>query len=198
MREAGDTVPIVVRNWGPRWFRLLSRVVGAAYLVAIVLANTGLGASQWIPPVPRYFTQIACLFPDASIAAIEYRVEGWSCEGKRWVELDHRRDFPMHAANKESRFHRLGHFYRSNLPVMQALDAHLVERHNERADQGDGAGGRIGGIQFVSVRIPLPAPGARVERYRWRPLSEYPESYQKKWFRTGAARRRDRCGETVK
>jgi hypothetical protein len=173
-------------------------LASAAYLLALLANNTGLGVSGWVPPVPRYFTQAACLFPDAATVSIEYRVEGWSCTEKRWLELDHRRDFPMHAENKESRFHRLGHFYRSNLPVMQALDAYLVGQHNARVERGEEAGSRIGGIQFVSLRIPLPVPGTAVERYRWRPLSDYPGSYQKREFKTGAIRRRDRCGEPAK
>ncbi len=185
----------IARGPGPRWFRILVAVVAVTYLIVLGLSNTGLKVSEWLPPVLRYFSQIACLFPDAAEFGIEYRVEAWSCSDRRWVELDYRPDFPMRSEDKENRFQRVGHFYRSNLPVMQALDAYLVERRNARAARGDDKGGKIGGIQIVGLRIPFPAPGQAVERFRWRPLSEYPHEYRKEWYRTGRTRRRERCGE---
>jgi hypothetical protein len=188
MDGAGSSHTPIARGWAPRWARWTAGALAVAYLVVLALANTGLRLAQQLPPVPRYFTQVACLFPQAGIAAIEYRAEGWSCAERTWVEIDHRSDFPLHAENKESRFHRVGQFYRRNLQVMEALDAYLVERHNSRHRESP-----IGGIQFLSLRIPLPPVGGEAPRYGWRSLSDYPPEIRKEWYRTVKARRDERC-----
>lgn len=184
-RAAEDVGP-VVPGWGPWWLRAALVVVAGLYLFVLALANTGSNISKGLPAVPRYFTQVACLFPRAALMGIEYRVEGWSCDQQAWVPLDHRPDFPLHSDHKESRFHRLGSFYRRELPVMQALDAYLVRRNAAR-------GVRIGGIRYSSLRIPLPPVGGAIERYRWKPLDAFPAEYRKGWYETGRINRTARC-----
>ncbi|HEX3852797.1 MAG TPA: hypothetical protein VHW01_17660 [Polyangiaceae bacterium] len=189
------SAPIAV-GWGPLWFRRLMIVAAGVYLLELALGSNG-----WAPisesslgPL-RLFSQGACLFPEASDFAIEYRLEAWSCSRHDFEALDYRPDFPMHASDKESRFYRVASFYRSNRKVMRALERYIVERHNERVARGEDVSpaGMIGGIRLVSLRIPFPAPGQSIERYRYRPLGEYPESERKEWYYTPVSNRARLC-----
>lgn len=182
---------------GPGWLRKVLLVAAGAYLLAIFLGSIGSSLPRKTLPAPLlYFSQVACLFPHAARMTIEYRATGYSCEERRFRELDHRPYFPIHPDDKENRYHRVAHFYRRNKQVMNALDEHLVERHNSRAGLApsvDGLHGAIGGIEVMSLRIPLPQPGTKVERYEQRPLADLPRDWRKYWYRTPKARREQRC-----
>lgn len=188
----------VIRPPGPKWLRRAVGIAGTLYLGAIFLGSAGSSVPQEYLPRPLlYFTQVACLFPRAATHSIEYRAAAYSCREGRFQELDYREYFPLHPDDKENRFHRLAHFYRRNREVMQALDEHLVEEHNARVGRGDkdgdGIDGRIGGILVMSLRIPLPAPGAEVSRFTRTPLTETPREWRKSWYRTPRSRRAERC-----
>jgi hypothetical protein len=185
---------------GPRWLRIAVAIAGSIYLASVFLGSAGCPApADTLPRPVLYFTQVACLFPRAATRAIDYRLSGYSCADQRFQELDHRVYFPIHPDDKENRFHRVGHFYRRNRTVMNALEDHIVERHNQRVARGevpgDGVDGAIGGILLESLRIPLPAPGTAVERYRRVPLAEIPNEWRKRWYYTPVSRRRDQCKE---
>lgn len=174
-------------------------IAGGAYLVAIFLGSAGSSVPREVLPRPLlYFTQVACLFPRAATHSIDYRVAAYSCRERRFLELDYRRYFPLHPDDKENRYHRLAYFYRRNRNVMRALDDHIVERHNEATLRGespdDEIEGTIGGILVMSLRIPLPEPGIRVDRYTRTPLADAPREWRKRWYRTPRSLRLERCG----
>lgn len=184
----------VATGWGPRGFRLALALLAAVYFLLLFVASSGGGVLDRFPGPVRFFTQAACLFPSASEKVIEYRAEVWSCRQRQFLPFDPRIDFPIQADDKESRFQRLGHFYRSSPPVMQALEAFLVARHNARSEPVDGVDGPIGGMRFLSLRIPFPPPGSPTARYEYRPLALPPEGTEKKpWYMTPGATRAKRC-----
>lgn len=190
----------VIRPPGPKWFRLALGIAGGVYLVAIFLGSAGSSVPEKSLPRPLlYFTQVACLFPRAATHSIDYRAVAWSCRKQRFQELDYRAYFPLRPDDKENRYHRVAHFYRNNRRVMQALDAHLVEKHNAKVEQGespgDGIEGPIGGILVMSLRIPLPEPGTQVDRFTSTPLTEVPREWRKSWYRTPRSLRDERCAE---
>ena len=129
------------------------------------------------------------LFPDAQPVAIDYRAEGWVCSRRRFEEIDTRAYFPLRPNDKENRFYRLAQFYRHNRPAMQALEEYLVGRVNAHSDDAD----KIGGVRVLSLRVPIPAPGSSVERWRRKPLDDFPESERHDWFWTPRSRRAERC-----
>jgi hypothetical protein len=137
-----------------------------------------------------YFAQIAALFPHASPRVIDYRAEGWSCTDRKWAEIDVRPYFPVDQDNKESRFQRALQFYRRNRTVMRALDDFVVDHWNDHHD-------KIGGVRFLSLRIPYPKPGERVRSYAWEPLSHFPQDQRHDWYWTPKSRRAERCGYTL-
>jgi hypothetical protein len=190
-----DAASSIAQNFGPTWFRRSLIPIACAYLVELALGSNGWGVVGDTLPAARFFTQGACLFPEASEAAIEYRIEVWSCSRKRFEELDYRPDFPSHRDDKENRFYRAASFYRQNRQVMHALEEFLIARHNERVARGEDASpaGLIGGIRLWSVRVPFPQPGEHVARYQFRPLTDFPESYRKSWYYTSVARRERKC-----
>ena len=187
--------PLVAQGFGPTWFRRLLIPLACAYLIELALGSNGWGVVGNTLPAARFFTQGACLFPEASEAAIEYRVEAWSCARERFEELDYRPDFPSHRDDKENRFYRAASFYRQNRQVMRALEEFLIARHNERVARGEDASpaGLIGGVRLWSVRVPFPPPGQHVAPYQFRLLKDFPESYRKSWYYTSVARRERRC-----
>src|SRR5262245_46645405 len=149
---------------------------------------------RMLPAPVRFFTEAACLFPHAAEMAIEYRADVWSCRGQRVVPFDPRLDFPIRADDKESRFQRVGHFYRSNAKVMMAFEDYLVTRHNRRGNADDVASGPIGGIRYQSLEIPLPPVGEPTARYEYHPLAPPPEGViAKTFFQTPQKRRAQRC-----
>jgi hypothetical protein len=185
----------IARAWqAPLATRVLT-VVAAVYFGSIWLDAMGSNLhTRLLPNTLTYFTQVAGLFPNAALATIEYRVEGWDCAGNRWREIDPRTDFPMDADSKENRFYRALHFFRQSRPVMHALDEFLVDRHNARARDGREEVGLIGGIRTQSIRVPLPQPGQKIERYARLPADSYPEGQRHYWYWTLTSRREERCG----
>lgn len=185
--SGGPRGPVVAPPAAPGAVRVMLVVAAGVYLSMLLLggARSSLPA-RVLPPSLLYLTQTTCLFPRAARMAIDYRVEGWDCVGRRFVELDPTPHFPIHATDKESRFQRVGHFHRRNRPVMEALERYLVGR--ERA-----AGTNIGGIRVSSLRIPFPEPGEPVARWAPAPLESYPDEQRKIWFHTPTSRRRAHC-----
>jgi hypothetical protein len=188
-------VPRVAQGVGPTWFRRLLVPLACVYMIELALGSNGWGVLGNVVPAGKFFMAGACLFPEASDAAIEYRVEAWSCARGQFEAFDYRPDFPMHRDDKESRFYRTASFYRQNRQVMHALESFLIARHNERVARGEDVSpsGLMGGIRLWSVRVPFPAPGQPVERYSFRPLSDFPESYRKSWYFTPPSRRTRWC-----
>lgn len=191
--------PIVAHPPGPRWFHGLVAMVALGYLVSIFLNSAGSRLPREVLPRPAlYFAQVACLFPKAAVVSIEYRVEGFSCTQQSFVPFDHRPYFPLHPNDKENRLHRAAHFYRRNAQVMKELEAYLIQQHNARPPSQRAAAqlqDPIGGIQLMSLRIPFPDPGSRVERYHYDPVASVPREFRKHWYRTPKARRSQYCGE---
>jgi hypothetical protein len=170
----------------------------AVYLVSIWADGAGSSVpSTDLPGTVSFFLTIAGLFPNATKATIEYRLEGWACKDKRWEEIDYRVYFPLHADDLENRFYRILHYYRKDPDAMEALDDWIVNQHNagkhfDAVTQGEA----IGGVRFVSVRVPVPRPGTPPERYRHKSLPEYPRSYRHTVYRTEKEYIDQRCGET--
>jgi hypothetical protein len=187
---------LVVPGWGPPWLRLVLAGVAGLYMGLLAIGNSDYSVTDDLPGAPRFFLQVACLFPDATEFRIEYRAEGWRCDQRRFVELDHRPYFPIRAEDKESRFHRLGQFYRRSLPVMRALERYLIEQHSTKDPTGelDGVPGPMGGIRLWSLRIPLPKVGEQIAPYQHEPLSAYSEQMRREWYETSIEERKRRCG----
>jgi hypothetical protein len=184
---------VVADSGLPGWLRTALTLLAGLYLLG-VFANVAVSQiwNTWVPLLPRYFTQIACLFPNAATHAIEYRLEVWDCERREFSELDFRPLFPLHADDKENRFQRTAHFYKQNRQVMRALERYVVEQQRVREPSR-----KLGGIRLLSLRLPLPAPGEPVARWQSEPLSSYPEERRRLWYYTPNSRRRVFCsGET--
>ena len=184
--EAPVPPPSRARSW--KTYALLA--VAGLYLADVWL--DGVGSSLPSKVLPRsllYFGQIAALFPHAGEKQIDYRAEGWSCADRKWVEIDPRPWFPIDQDNKENRFYRAVQFYRENRKVMRALDEYITTRHNASHDK------KIGGIRVLSLRIPLPAPGTKIEPYKREELAKYPDDQRHNWYWTPSSMRRERCGD---
>jgi hypothetical protein len=173
---------------GPTWLRRALVVIGALYIGAMFLEGSGSTLDRTIPRPLLFFCQIAKLFPHAATFSIEYRAQGYTCAG-RVLELDVRPFFPIHADDKENRFDRAMFFYRQDRTVMQALETYVMREHN-RSDPD-----KIGGVVFMSLRIPLPAPGSKFDRYQQKPLADYPSDYRKVWYATPHDKVLQRCRE---
>lgn len=168
-------------------------ILAGSYLLTIWLDAVASNVPSKLLPRPWvYFAQIAHLFTDASTRVIDYRAEGWSCSEHAWHEIDVRPYFPIDAEDKESRFQRAMQFYRKNRTVMHALEDFVIRRYNASS-----AHEPIGGVRFLSLRIPFPAPGEKVERYAWRPLSTYPKEIRHDWYWTKKSKRAERCGYPI-
>lgn len=172
------------------WRRALLLAVAAAYLTTVWLDGVGSNLPARTTPRPWvYFGQIAALFKWAGQKQIDYRAEGFVCSEKRWVEIDVRPYFPIDAGNKENRFYRAVQFHRRDRKVMRALEAYVMQRVNERAEQ------KIAGVRFLSLRIPYPEPGTTIEPYERRPLAAYPQDQRHDWYYTPKSKLRERCNE---
>lgn len=166
--------------------------LGGAYLAAVWLDAAGVRVLDRALPGPvRFFTQIAELFPRAAEDVIEWRVKGWRCDQRQFVELDVRPFFPIRANDKESRFYRAMFFHSRNPRVLQALEAYIVEAQN-RSHPSE----RIGGVMLLSLRIPIPPLGVAEPRYERKPIADYPATIVKRyWYVSGAAPRELECKE---
>jgi hypothetical protein len=173
---------------GSRSFRRALAVVAGLYFVGIFLEAAGAPIYKVVPRPVLYFLQVAKLFPHAVDVVTEDRAEAYSCGDKTWKELDVRPFFPLRANDKENRFQRAMFFYRHEAKVMHALDDYLVASNNK-------VNPPIGGVLFLSLRIPIPPPGTAQVPYQRKPLSEYPPDVRKYWYRTPTALRRARCHE---
>jgi hypothetical protein len=194
--------PEVARSFGGAVVPVILGVIALAYLGAVWSEARKPGTSaKWLPAPLAYFTQIAALFPGASRHAIDYRVEGWRCRDKQWVEIDHRAWFPIEADNKESRFYRAMHFYadgRAHRQTLQALDEFIVDHHNadtiDLRAQGKG-GDEIGGVRFVKLTTPFGNPGDGSPRYERKPLTSFAEDQRKDMYYTPESKREKRCAQ---
>jgi hypothetical protein len=188
--RADEDVAVVAPPTSGR-FKTTLIIVAFVYLLTVWLDGVGSNLpAKTTPRVWLYFAQIAALFKNAGMMAIDYRAEGWSCSERRWIEVDVRPWFRIDADTKESRFHRAMQFYRKERKVMQALEDYVLHSHN-----ASGSRPTIGGVRFLSLRIPYPKLGDHVERVEHKPLSEYPNEMRHPWYVTPASRRRERCGD---
>jgi hypothetical protein len=175
------------------------RVLAGAYLLSVWLDGSGSGIpASVLPREANYFVQVAALFPLAAVTSIDYRAEGFVCGEGTWLELDTRPYFPIDPDDKQNRFNRVMHFFRENRKTMNALDWYLVENHNlGRWQDGIPRDRAIGGVRLLSLRIPIPSPGDRLERVSRRPLSSYPEEQRKVFYHTPRSKLAERCGTRV-
>jgi hypothetical protein len=173
---------------GPRWLRRTLGVIGGLYIAAVFCEGAGwqLSGLLWRPLL--FFCQIAALFPHAATHTIEYRAEGYTCNS-RIVEIDVRPYFPIHADDKESRFDRAMFFYRTDKPTMEALEAYVMREYNKTELD------KIGGVAFMSLRIPIPPPGSSFPRYERVPLADHPKEQRKVWYVTPHDLVMKRCKE---
>ncbi len=191
----------VVKAWGGWVVPAGLGLFAAVYLVSVAAECLKTGsAGKKVGPVFGYFAQIAGLFPKAAAAGHDYRVEGFQCKDRRWVEVDVAPWFPIDSDNKENRFYRAVHFYRElepHRPTMQALDEFIVSHYNEgvvaAASRGEGRE-RIGGVRFIKVKLPFGSPGDGSERYVKKPLDAYPSANKTDLFHTKESLRFSRCG----
>jgi hypothetical protein len=196
------TPPSPVASRKARWRarrRVALRTLAGAYLLGVWLDGSGTGIpASVLPREANYFVQVAALFPFAALTSIDYRAEGFVCKEGAWMELDTRPYFPIDPDDKENRFNRVMHFFRENRRTMTALDSYLVENHNSAAhEDGIRRDRGIGGVRLLSLRIPLPSPGDRLERVSRRPLSSYPEEQRKVFYHTPRWKLAERCGTRV-
>jgi hypothetical protein len=197
----------VARAWGGWAVPLVLGAVSIVYFVGIFAeaAKTG-STARWLPEPIEYFTQVASLFPNAATFAVEFRAEGYRCRDKTWAEIDVAPWFPINADNKESRFHRVVHFYgdqhpqrtnwRPHRPTMRALDAFIVDHYD--ADVVDAAArgqdsSPIGGVRIVRLHVPIGAPGDGAARYERRPLAAHDADERKDLYYTLESERKERC-----
>jgi hypothetical protein len=173
-----------------RWLRGGLVALAGFYLLTVWLDGVGSNIpSKFLPRPWVYFAQVAALFVNASPKSIDYRAEGWSCSERKWIEIDTAPYFPIDADNKENRFQRALQFYRKNRTVMRSLEDFLLHRYNESPSHAP-----IGGVRFLSLRLPYPAPGEKVERVTHRALASYPKDVRHDWYWTPKSRRAERCG----
>jgi hypothetical protein len=185
-------------SWRARG-RVALRVLAGAYLLGVWLDGSGSGIpASILPRTANYFVQVAALFPWAATASIDYRAEGFICGEGAWMELDTRPYFPIDPDDKENRFNRVMHFFRENRTTMTALDSYLVDNHNSaRHEDGIPRDHAIGGVRLLSLRIPIPSPGDRLERVSRQPLSSYPKEQRKAFYHTPRSKLAERCGRPI-
>jgi hypothetical protein len=185
--------PVVAAAPPRTWKRYAVIALAGLYLADVWLDGVGSNApSKILPRSILYFGQIAALFPHAGEKQIDYRAEGWICSERKWVEIDPRPWFPIDHDNKENRFYRAVQFYRENRKVMRALDEYVTAHHNASHDA------KIGGVRILSLRIPLPPPGTKIDPYKREELVKYPEDQRHNWYWTPGSMRRERCGSSPK
>ncbi|MBX3157667.1 MAG: hypothetical protein KF773_16970 [Deltaproteobacteria bacterium] len=168
----------IARGPGGRHVRRVLVVIAVLYFAALIKSPPQIKGLYAV----TFFSQATCLFPEAASYAIEYRLETWSCAERRWNPIDPRPFFPIEADSKESRFQRIAYFYQQSRPVLNALDAWLV-------DQLPGAGG----IRLVKYLRPLPAPGTPAPHYTYTPLDPVPDEHRRDLYWTRGNDRAARC-----
>jgi hypothetical protein len=178
-----------------RLHRIVLVLLAGAYLCGVWLDGVGSSVpSRLLPRTANYFLQVAALFPRAAEASIDYRAEGWVCSDQQWEEFDTRPYFPIDSDNKENRFQRVMHFFRTDRTTMRALETYLIESHNSgRHDDGLPRERKIEGVRLVSLRIPLPLPGDPLQRVDRRPLAQYPDSEKQAFYHTPKSKLTSSC-----
>lgn len=188
--DAPASVPAAPPQPPERTWKRYALIALAGFYLADVWLD-GVGSTLPGKILPRsllYFGQIAALFPHAGEKQIDYRAEGYRCSDHKWVEIDPRPWFPIDNDNKENRFYRGVQFYRENRKVMRALDEYIVKHHNASHDE------KIGGVRILSLRIPLPPPGTKIDPYKREELAKYPDDQRHNWYWSPGSMRRERCG----
>jgi hypothetical protein len=171
------------KRWKRRG-RVALHVLAVTYFASIALDSAGCSLPSHVLPRPAlYFTQVAALFPKVAYFTIDYRAEQWVCSRNTWEELDTRPYFPINPDDKESGFNRSMHFFRENRKTMHALEHYLERGHDE-----------IGGVRFLSLRMPIPKVGSSFDRYERLPLSDYPKAERQYFYHTPESARAKRCG----
>jgi len=189
-KRASDSAPAPPPDRRARWSRVGLCAAALAYFATVWL--DGIGSAQpakYLPRIWVYFAQIAALFKNAGLAAVDYRAEGWMCSERKWVEIDVRPYFEIDADNKENRFQRALQFHRRDRKVMRALEDYIVKHYNDAH-----AASPVAGVRFSSLRVPYPAPGAHVDRYERKPLASFPREMKHDWYFTPQTRRAEKCG----
>ena len=201
MAKAKQAAPApVVQPWLPWWGTWIATFVAVIYMLLVF------GEAEWPGIIYRrlhtgrtvaFFSEIARLFADRSTLTIDFRAEAFRCDTHQFEELDLAPYFPMHAGDKENRFDRTMFFYLNDPEVHQALEDYIISRHNARVAAGEPTDlPRIGGIELLSLRIPIPPPGSDFPRFRHIPLSEIPKDWKRvPWYLTGLDERMRRCAE---
>jgi hypothetical protein len=185
--------PAPLKGPGSRNFRIFLMLVASFYLLSMWANGAGVPfASRVTPRWFEYYTQISRLFPRANTSSRDFFLEGWDCNTGRFVALDRARFFPMHAGNKENRFHRIAHFHSKDAPVLHALDAFVVDRHNAAPDPLDVT---LGGIRIREARRAIPPLGTTVERYAMPDLDALPSEQRRLVYTTPKSKRAERCGK---
>jgi hypothetical protein len=174
----------------PKGWRVLVAALATVYLLAIALDAAGSGWPARFLPLPlRFFVQVAELFPHASRDAVEWRAEAWRCDDGTVSELDVRPFFPIRPDDKESRFYRAMFFYHRQPRVLRALEQFIIREQNRRHPEQ-----RIGGVTFLSLLIPIPAPGTALQPYRRQPIADYPATViRNRWYAPDPELCRRRC-----
>jgi hypothetical protein len=195
--EVARAFPGVTGGWVVR----VLAAVAAVYFVSIwaEAAIRQTVSTRWLPAPLAYFAQLASLFEKPTAHATDYRVEGFRCRDKAWLEIDVSPWFPIDADNKENRFHRAVGLYREKYPhrpTMRALDEYVVSHYDadliDAASRGQ-SGDPIGGMRIVKTLVPVGTPGAASPRYVRPPLSSFPEEQRTILYHTPESHREERC-----
>jgi hypothetical protein len=177
--DASPKVPVVASP-GPPWLRRVLAVLGGLYVALVFYEAVG----RQYPAL--YFCQVAKLFPGATQYVFEHRAQGYRCGGPL-VDIDVRPFFPIHANDKESRFDRAVHFYSTDRPTMQALEAYIMREYNRTEPD------KIAGVSLTRIQTPVPSPGSAFPRFERKPLSEYPEKERQVFYHTPKRVVDERC-----
>lgn len=189
-KKKRETAPAVTvaPSPGPPLLRLALTIAGALYIAGVFIEGAGGHLEKLVFRPVLFFCQIAALFPHGATHRIEYRAEGLPCQGPAF-EVDVRHFFPIHSDDKESRFDRALHFYRTDRPTMEALESYVRSRYNREAPE------KIAGVVFLSLRVPIPAPGSSFPRYERAPLPDFPKEQRKVWYATSRDTVNERCAK---
>ena len=189
-KKKKDDAPalVVAPSPGSPFVRLALTIAGALYIAAVFIEGSGGRLDRVVFRPILFFCQIAALFPHGATHRIEYRAEGLPCQGPAF-EVDVRPFFPIHADDKESRFDRALHFDRTHRPTMEALESYLRSGYNRDATE------KIAGVVFLSLRVPIPAPGTAFARYERAPLADFPKEQRKVWYATSRELVNERCAK---
>ena len=189
-----------VGPWLPWWATYLVSFIAGFYFIAIFVEAVKPDSMHKLMSRPgAYFAQIAKLFAERSEMAIDYRASGFRCDTQKFEELDVRPYFPMHADDKENRFQRTMGFFLKNQKIHRALERYIIDSHNASVASGAKTElPRIGGVELLSLRIPIPDPGSEFPRYSRIPLAEIPPTWTRKvWYVTPPKEAAERCAEGV-